>query len=330
VVYYHYAWRGGPALKGEPGSEEYLRSLLSARESYKEPRRDLFQSIVTGYRRSQSYANLRPRTRQDYDQHIGRIEVDLGDLQIDALEDPRVTSDFTKWRDGLPGGARQKDYAWMVLMRLLSWGRGQGLTIYRPPERMERLYSADRADKVWDEGMIAAFMAVASRPLQRALVLALETGQRQGDLLVLPWTAYARDENGRWWVTLRQSKSRRHNRDGKLVKVPATTTLQRMLEAMPRTGLLILTNGRGLPWKGNAFRKQWGAAVSRAGVKDRTFHDLRGTAVTRLTEAGCTPQEIAHITGHSLRSVMAILDSYSARSDKVAIAAIAKLERAGT
>lgn len=58
-----------------------------------------------------------------------------------------------------------------------------------------------------------------------------------------------------------------------------------------------------------------------------TFHDLRGTAVTRLSESECTPQEIATITGHSLLDVGAIMDRYSARTDKLAIAAIAKLER---
>jgi integrase len=175
--------------------------------------------------------------------------------------------------------------------------------------------------------MIAAFMAVAPLPLQRALVLALETGQRQGDLLALPWSAYARDDTGRWWITLRQSKSKRHNRAGRLVKIPVTKTLQRMLDAMPRTCPVILTNARGLPWKGNQFRKAWGAAVSKSMVADRTFHDIRGTAVTRLSEAGCTPQEIASITGHTLRSVTAILEKYLARTDKLAVAAIAKLER---
>jgi integrase len=330
VVEYHYAWRGGPRLVGAPGSDEYLRSLVAARESRKAPSADVFQSIVTGYRKSSAYTNLRPRTRQDYDQHIARIETEFGDMPLDALEDPRVTRDFTEWRDGLPGGLRQQDYGWMVLMRLLSWGRREGFTTYRPPERMERLYNADRAEKIWEEGHIAAFMAVAARPLQRALVLALETGQRQGDLIVLPWSGYARGDDGRWWVTLRQLKSKRHNREGRLVKIPATTTLQRMLASMPRTGTVVLTNAHGVPWKGNAFRKAWGAAAAKAGIKDRTFHDLRGTAVTRLSEAGCTPQEIASITGHSLRSVTAILEKYLARTDKLAIAAISKLERGGT
>jgi integrase len=58
-----------------------------------------------------------------------------------------------------------------------------------------------------------------------------------------------------------------------------------------------------------------------------TFHDLRGTAVTRLAEADCSVAEIAAITGHSMRDVGAILDKYLARTDKIALAAIAKLER---
>jgi integrase len=70
-----------------------------------------------------------------------------------------------------------------------------------------------------------------------------------------------------------------------------------------------------------------GRQLEKAGIVDLTFHDLRGTAVTRLSEAECTPQEIATITGHSLRDVGAIIDRYSARTDKLAIAAIAKLER---
>ena len=58
-----------------------------------------------------------------------------------------------------------------------------------------------------------------------------------------------------------------------------------------------------------------------------TFHDLRGTAVTRLAMAGCTEAEIATITGHSLRDVRAILDMhYLARDPALGESAIRKLE----
>jgi integrase len=46
------------------------------------------------------------------------------------------------------------------------------------------------------------------------------------------------------------------------------------------------------------------------GVIGVTFHDLRGTAATRLAVAGAAAAEIATITGHSLQSVRAILDTH--------------------
>ena len=58
-----------------------------------------------------------------------------------------------------------------------------------------------------------------------------------------------------------------------------------------------------------------------------TFHDLRGTAVTRLALAECTEAEIATITGHSLRSVRALLDAhYLNRDPALGDSAITKLE----
>jgi hypothetical protein len=47
-----------------------------------------------------------------------------------------------------------------------------------------------------------------------------------------------------------------------------------------------------------------------------------------LSEAGCTPQEIATITGHTLKSVAQILEHYLARTKPLAEAAIIKLENA--
>jgi hypothetical protein len=59
-----------------------------------------------------------------------------------------------------------------------------------------------------------------------------------------------------------------------------------------------------------------------------TFHDLRGTAVTRLAIVGCTEAEIAYLTGHSLRDVRSILDAnYLHRDPALGKSAISKLER---
>ena len=50
--------------------------------------------------------------------------------------------------------------------------------------------------------------------------------------------------------------------------------------------------------------------MEKASAAGLTFHDLRGTAVTRLAISGCTPAEIATITGHSLGDVATILDRH--------------------
>jgi integrase len=317
-VRYFYAWRGGPRLVGDPGSPEFLASYEAAYRNRRTPDPSRFRSIIVGYRASPEFAKLRDRSADDYTRHLAKIELAFGDLPMAALEDPRVTRDFLDWRDRVAQSSLcQADNGWKVLMRLISWARGGGLTTYRPPERIERLYHADRSERIWTDEHVAAFMAKAPAYLQRALVLGLETGQRQGDLLALPWSAY----DGTW-IRLKQGKT------GRKVAIPVTRRLRAVLENTPRISPVILTNSYARPWVQRSFQTAWSKVSRRAGIKGLlTFHDLRGTAVTRLSEAECTPQEIATITGHSLRDIGVILDQYSARTNKIALAAIAKLER---
>ena len=142
------------------------------------------------------------------------------------------------------------------------------------------------------------------------------TGQRQGDLLRLPWSAY-----GGTHIRLRQGKT------GARVVIPVGAPLKAALDATPKRGRLILTNSEGRPWLSDSFRASWRKACKLAGVVGVTFHDLRGTAVSRLALVGATEAEIATITGHSLRSVREIIDThYLNRDPALAESAIRKLE----
>jgi integrase len=79
---------------------------------------------------------------------------------------------------------------------------------------------------------------------------------------------------------------------------------------------------------GDGFRASWGKAFDRAklGDHDLHFHDLRGTAVTRLALSGCTVAQIAAITGHSPRDVDEILKAhYLGGQAELADQAIVKL-----
>lgn len=111
------------------------------------------------------------------------------------------------------------------------------------------------------------------------------------------------------------------------VLIPCTSDLRAILDETPRIGKMILVNSEGQPWTSGAIQKAMGDAKRRAGIEGLTFHDLRGTAVTRLAEAGCTNAEISSITGHSLESVATILKTYLGMTKGLALAAIGKLEQ---
>jgi integrase len=84
---------------------------------------------------------------------------------------------------------RQADYAWTVLALVLSWAKGRGKITVNPCERGGRVYHGTRVDFVWTVEDEVTFLEHAPAHLHLPLLLALWTGQRQGDLLRLPWSA---------------------------------------------------------------------------------------------------------------------------------------------
>lgn len=109
--------------------------------------------------------------------------------------------------------------------------------------------------------------------------------------------------------------------------IPCTARLKSLLDGHPRRSTLILSTKQGRPFKKRYFISRWAAICRDAGIEGGLhFHDLRGTTVTLLAEAGCTVPEIASITGHSLRTAQAILDRYLARTDQLRSQAVGRLE----
>ena len=319
VRVYHYAWRGGPRLDGEPGSPEFVASYNRAVADRPKPVRGkgTVEALVDAYLDSQEFLNLRDRTRSDYRKLTKAIVKEFGDMPIKALADKGARGEFLDWRDKLAKRShRQADYAWVVLARVFSWSKNRGKIDVNPCEKGGRTYDGARPDKVWRDEEEKAFRAKASAQLELAYDLAVWTGQRQGDLLALTWTAYDGEK-----IRLRQSKT------GAYVVIPVFSKLKALLDATPKRAVTILTTQAGLPWTPDGFRASWGKASVKAGVRDLTFNDLRGTAVLRLALSGCTVPEIATITGHSIRDVQSILDSnYLHRDVELAESAVRKLE----
>jgi integrase len=218
---YYYAWKGGPPLTGEPGSPEFVASFNAAVARKVAPATGTLQSVLRGYQASDKFRSRRERTRFDYIVKIKQIEAEFGDFPLSALSDRRTRGIFMAWRDKLAlRSRRQADYAWQVLALVLAWGMDRGMVAANPCAKGGRLYNGSRVDKVWTTEKEAAFLAHAPARLHLPLLLALWTGQRQGDLLRLAWSAYDGTR-----IRLRQSKT------GATVSIPAGAPLKAALDA---------------------------------------------------------------------------------------------------
>lgn len=320
VETYYYAYRGGPRLPGEPGSPEFVAAFAAAAKTLKPGSKETLISLIRLYEKSSDFNGLAERTKQDYQKQLAKIEGKFATFPLAALSEKRARSVFLAWRDDLAiASPRQADYAWSVLTRLLSWSQKRGLIEENPCTKGGKIYRGNRAEKVWTADDEDALMRVASPQLRLALLLALWTGQRQGDLLRLKWAQY----DGQT-IRLQQQKT------GVRVTIPIAEALRVALDAVQgQPTEHILQNSRGTPWTQNGFSVSWRKACALAGIEGLTFHDLRGTAVTRLAMAGATEAEIATLTGHALNDVRAILDAhYLSRDPALAKSAIAKLEAA--
>jgi integrase len=322
---YFYAWKGGPRIDAEPGTPEFVRLYGEATSAKPQRRTETFRSLIDYFKDQDEYKSLSDASKRAYDSYLNLIDGKFGTMPIGALEDRRARGDFKSFRGTFADKPRKADYVWTTIARVLSVAKDHGKIAVNVCERGGRLYDADRSEIIWTADDIREFCAVASIELQAALLLALWTGQRQGDLLKLSWKNY----DGKY-IRLRQTKAR--GGKGKRVTIPVGDPLKSALDVAlkeKRSAVTILTNSRGLPWTEDGFRTSWGKAFDKTNLEDLHFHDLRGTAVTRLALSGCTVPEIASITGHSMETVQNILDAhYLGGRVELAESAIKKLNAA--
>jgi integrase len=333
TYWYHRAT--GARLHGNPGSAEFIADYAAAEKLICDRHAGTLNSLIRSYTSSVEFEEkLASSTQAEYRRMLTKAEPEFGNMPIAALGDPRAKRDFLDWREKIAraSGHREADNRLSAISAMLTWAVDTGKIVTNHLKGFKRLYHVDRSEIIWLPEHIAAFMKVAPIEMQRALMLGLLTGQREGDILRLSWSAFDGQR-----IVLRQGKARRRGKLAPLIEIPCTAALCRMLDGVDRVSPLILTTKTGQSFKKRYFARLWAEAMTKAGLQsvrlpgldepvELHFHDLRGTAVTLLSEANCTPQQVATITGHSLKTVHRILERYLARTRGLAEQAIFNFE----
>src|SRR5262249_26962892 len=120
-----------------------------------------------------------------------------------------------------------------------------------------------------------------------AFNLLLYTAQRRSDVIRFGWQHVQGDT-----IALRQGKT-----DTPLL-IPIHPELAKALTVAPRNNLTFLVNERSKPFTPPSFGNWFRARCNEASLPQCSAHGLRKTAATRLSNAGCTTDQIKALTGH--------------------------------
>jgi integrase len=320
---YYYAWRGGPRLRGQPGTPAFHSSYNEAIAELRTPDIGKFKSLVALYKASNDYKKLAETTRKAWSPWLDRIADYFGELRIAQFDRPeKVRPVIRRWRNQWADKPRTADYGMQVLSRVLSYAVDPlGKIACNPCEGIKQLYSSDRSELIWTDSDIALLKKaggsrkIAGRltelpclpEIAHAVDLAAHTGLRLSDLLRLSWSHVGEDA-----ITFATGKSRGRRE----AIIPLYDDLRAVLARIPKRATTVLTSSKRRPWTPDGFGSSFNDGKHAAGIvdKDLHFHDLRGTAATKFYIAGLSIRVIAEILAWSEDQVEWIIRRYVARA----------------
>lgn len=331
VAVYAYAFRGGPlvargegrglaeanrALEADLGTREALEAIDRANKPVRASEsRAYVRGLIAAFKASPEWAKLGKSSQTAYTHYLKAFDAEFGDWKVSLFSRPDAKVDLIDWRDEWADRPRAADYALQSVGRLFKWARGRGLTDAKPTEDVERLHRADRADIIWTDDDLNRLIAEASKEVGWAVRLAAETALRLGDLVALPWGAV-----GAEGIVWRTGKRKRQ------VVIPLTPAAKALLAEIPRKATVILTNTRGRAWTKDGLKTMIREAQKDAGITGLHFHDIRGTAATRLRIGGADLATLALILGWAQASVEELLTKYVS-GDAVALDLLSRMNQ---
>ncbi|MBT4934311.1 MAG: site-specific integrase [Rhodospirillaceae bacterium] len=135
-----------------------------------------------------------------------------------------------------------------------------------------------------EEALMTALDGCRNSWVKPAVILALETAMRRGELLDLRW------EN----INLKDRTAHLPDtKNGESRDVPLSPIALQTLKDLPRS-----LKGYVFPTSAEGIKSAYERARKRADMEHFNFHDLRHEAISRLFERGWNVMEVAAVSGH--------------------------------
>ncbi len=318
--YYYYFRRGNVrvpirgAFKDAEWYKHYAELLKSS--SIETPKLDpeTFGGLISMYLDSNYFKQLSLPTQKTNRNRLKVVQqVFKSQVRLDSVKRIHAMAYKEKLSDR-PGELNKR---MSLISSIYNFAIDRGITDHNPFERYGRAKTKPRR-QYWtynDERQFLEYAKQHNIQMYRGYVLGIYTAQRQTDVIQMQ----RKDFIGGTF-SIEQSKT------GTMVEIPVHPELKKMIDEIPATQNYLLVNRNNQAFTGDQFNQRFKKVRRAAGIDDNLkFRDLRRTAVTRLTEAGCTVPEIAAVSGHSLSETQRIIDTYFVATKTTAATAINKL-----
>ncbi|SEQ35248.1 tyrosine-type recombinase/integrase [Thalassovita taeanensis] len=288
--------------------------------------------MVDDYIASPKFQRLKSRTQADYRVWLDRFSKEFGADPAAMFQEWESLAEVEDWRDQWSHSPKQFDYAGTVATILLNWGVRRG-KLKRHHCSFEKVYKAHRAAIIWTQQHIDQFLKTAPDHIGRVLIAATETGLRPADLVQLRRFNVETLESGNRRLRIPTEKR------GVFAHIPITQKMGQIIDSVPEGQEYLLTNASGKPWTARYASQRLSAYKNQAGLTEDALgyslhlHDCRGTATTKLLEAGADAFQLATVFGWNLRYATQMIEVYAVvggdKTDKI-LELFAKAEKNAT
>lgn len=296
-----YLWRTGPytyfrkagclVRLPDPSADGFLAAYDAARRGT--PRatgKTTVAEMISSYKLSAAWAERASRTREDYDGIFVYLIEKVGARDVSWFTTPRIVEMMQALH--ARGQTTKANVARAVLSTLYGHARLIGWTQNNPARGIPPLKIPKDRRKPhvpWTDEAVEKWRRWARPELRLVFELGVGSVQRPVDLLRVMWSDYDGAN-----LHIRSTKT------GQEGLVPCTPELKAALDAAPRTGERVLPYANySAMWR--AMRRE----RERLGTVEHDLHALRYRGIMELAWAGCTDDEIASMSLHLSKQMVA-------------------------
>jgi integrase len=312
-------------LAGTPWSDDFMRQYAAALDGVKAKARNIgadrtiagsVDALVVSYYKL-VFPTFKQSTQSERRYIIERFRAEHGNKPVRLLKREHIAAIISA-RSATPHAANN---LLKTLHTLFEHAIAINMIASNPATDVKKFRIQTDGFRAWTESDVAQFVAHHPVGTRARLALALLlTGQRRSDIVRMGWQHISDGA-----IAVKQVKTGAPL----LIPLDIDPLLPEVLKSAPKTNMTFLVTKSGAPISPRGFTNWFRLKCNEAGLPECSAHGLRKLVATRLTNIGCSEDEIKAITGHKSSSEVA---RYTKARDqkRLAESAAGKLKRART